>query len=56
MFASLYSVISLTMAQMLAYRISPYLTVTAITFMPLLYFLTTFETDFKRYRCYLNEK
>lgn len=56
LFASVYSIISLAVSQLFPTYINPYFSIAAVTIMPWLYYVITFETNFKRYKYYLNEK
>lgn len=55
LFASLYSIISLAVSQLFPI-INSYYSLALVSFLPLVYYITTFETNFKRYKYYLNEK
>jgi hypothetical protein len=38
------------------YEINPYFSIASILILPWLYFILAYETNFKRYKSYLNEK
>lgn len=54
-FASVYSSIALSVSMMFPV-INPYFSIVIVMSTPLLYIIVCFETNFKRYRYYLNEK
>lgn len=55
LFASVYSIISLAVSQFFP-KINAYFSISAVTILPWIYYVVTFETNFKRYKYYLNEK
>lgn len=55
LFASVYSAISLAVTQLFSF-INPYFSIVLVTILPFVYYALTFETNFKRYKFYLNEK
>lgn len=53
--ASIYSILSLSVSQVFP-SINAYFSISAVTILPWIYYVTTFKTNFKRYKYYLNEK
>ena len=54
-FASVYSALSLSINQMYP-SINPYFSISIVLFFPLVYIVLCYETSFKRYKYYLNDK
>jgi hypothetical protein len=52
--ASLYSALATAIGMYMGFNI--YFTLAAVTLLPFIYITTTYNTDFKRYRYYLDEK
>lgn len=55
LFASIYSIISLSVSQLFP-AINGYYSIAGVTALPWIYYVVTYETNFKRYKYYLNEK
>jgi hypothetical protein len=55
LFASVHSIIIISVSANFP-KINPFLTMTAITLFPLIFYLLVAETNFQRYELYFNEK
>jgi hypothetical protein len=55
LFASMYSIIIVAVASNFS-KINPFLSMTAITIFPFIFYLVVAKTNFQRYELYFNEK
>jgi hypothetical protein len=53
--ASVYSIIIISVSESFP-RVNPFLVMTAITFLPLIFYLVVAKTNFQRYELYFNEQ